>query len=101
MTLEQALAVEEVRQRIDESVQCLQQATDKFLHAILAAAHNIPYGMRYMASVLRAALHEKFPEAQEKDVLKVCWQLLSGTRLPCMYYFRVYNTGNSRICEEL
>lgn len=29
------------------------------------------YGMRYMAKVLKAALEKKFPEAAEKDVLKV------------------------------
>ena len=29
------------------------------------------YGMRYMAKVLKAALEQKFPEAAEKDVLKV------------------------------
>ena len=29
------------------------------------------YGMRYMAKVLRSALMQKFPEAPEKDVLKV------------------------------
>ena len=27
--------------------------------------------MRYMARVMKEALHEKFPEAPEKDVLKV------------------------------
>lgn len=31
----------------------------------------IRYGMRYMAKVLKAALEKKFPEAAEKDVLKV------------------------------
>ena len=30
--------------------------------------------MRYMAKVLRAALLKKFPEAQEKDVLKVTYK---------------------------
>jgi len=31
------------------------------------------YGMRYMAKVLKAALEQKFPETEEKDVLKVCY----------------------------
>jgi hypothetical protein len=29
------------------------------------------YGMRYMAKVLKASLNQRFPEAAEKDVLKV------------------------------
>ena len=31
--------------------------------------------MRYMAKVMKDALHDKFPEAREKDVLKV-WMAL-------------------------
>ena len=27
--------------------------------------------MRYMAKVMKASLHDRFPEAPEKDVLKV------------------------------
>jgi len=30
------------------------------------------YGMRYMAKVMRSSLHARFPEAHEKDILKVC-----------------------------
>ena len=36
------------------------------------------YGMRYMAKVMRAALVRKFPDAPEKEVLKVRELLTSG-----------------------
>lgn len=35
--------------------------------------------MRYMAKVLKAALEKKFPEAAEKDVLKVSDKNISPT----------------------
>ena len=98
VTLEQALAVEEVRERIEQSVQCLQAATDKFLIAILAAIENIPYGMRYMAKVLRDALHEKFPDALEKDVLKVCWDF--NTLRPQQNVLKFYISKYTYILTE-
>ena len=33
------------------------------------------YGLRYVAMSLRVALTEKFPEAQESEILKVTWIL--------------------------
>ena len=33
------------------------------------------YGLRYVAMSLRVALTEKFPEAQEAEILKVTWIL--------------------------
>ena len=39
---EQALEHEEVRERINQSVVALQQATDKFLSAILKSPDKIP-----------------------------------------------------------
>ncbi len=42
------------------------------------------YGMRYMAKVLRNALHEKFPDAPEKDVLKIVGNLI---------YYRYINSA--------
>jgi len=76
VSIEQALAVDEVRERIDASVLTLQRATDKFLTSILSSIDKIPYSMRYMAKVLRNALHEKFPEAAEKDILKIVGNLI-------------------------
>ena len=42
VTPEQALEHEEVRERINQSVIALQQATDKFLSAILKSPDKIP-----------------------------------------------------------
>ena len=42
VTPEQALEHEEVRERINQSVVALQQATDKFLTAILKSPDKIP-----------------------------------------------------------
>lgn len=42
------------------------------------------YGMRYMAKVLRDALHEKFPDAHEKDILKTVGNLI---------YYRYINSA--------
>lgn len=41
--------------------------------------------MRYMARVLKAALEKKFPEAAEKDVLKVTQINFSETRICASY----------------
>lgn len=35
------------------------------------AYNNFRYGMRYMAKVMRNALHEHFPTVPEKETLKV------------------------------
>ena len=43
VTPEQALEHEEVRERINQSVVALQQATDKFLSAILKSPDKIPW----------------------------------------------------------
>lgn len=51
------------------------------------------YGLRYVAMSLRVALTEKFPEAQEAEILKVTWILfnracLSKARLSkCSRFF--------------
>ena len=42
------------------------------------------YGMRYMAKVLQDALHHKFPDAPEKDVLKIVGNLI---------YYRYINSA--------
>ena len=42
------------------------------------------YGMRYMAKVMRAALVRKFPDAPEKEVLKVR-ELLTSGHMSCQF----------------
>ena len=52
----------------------LHDITERFLNLILDSIHKIPYAMRYIAMQLRLALHAKFPEAPEEDILKVSWE---------------------------
>lgn len=68
---EQALKHQEVVDKINQSLELLKQATEKVLSVILSSVHLIPYSMRYMAKVLKNSLREKFPQAPEKDILKV------------------------------
>ncbi|XP_078316270.1 ras GTPase-activating-like protein IQGAP1 isoform X2 [Crassostrea virginica] len=84
VTTEQALKHEEVRALLGESITRLTEVTDRFLNAIFTSLDKIPYGMRYMARVLKAALEKKFPEAAEKDVLKIVGNLL---------YYRYINSA--------
>ena len=44
------------------------------------------YGMRYMAKVMKESLHERFPEAPEKDVLKVILKTLLFVTIYCLSY---------------
>ncbi|KAK6188369.1 hypothetical protein SNE40_004554 [Patella caerulea] len=81
---EQALKHPEVVQQVEVSIKCLQDVTDKFLSTILSSLDKIPYGMRYMAKVMRSALIQKFPDAAEKDVLKIVGNLL---------YYRYINSA--------
>ncbi|XP_066512297.1 ras GTPase-activating-like protein IQGAP2 [Hoplias malabaricus] len=76
VTPEQALSHEEVRARLETSNQTLRSVTDKVLNSITSSLDTIPYGMRYMAKVLKDTLHEKFPDASEDDLLKIVGNLL-------------------------
>ncbi|XP_026950761.1 ras GTPase-activating-like protein IQGAP3 isoform X3 [Sagmatias obliquidens] len=76
ITPEQALSHPEVQRRLDISLRNLLAMTDKFLAAIISSADQIPYGMRYVAKVLKTTLAEKFPDATENEVYKVVGNLL-------------------------
>ncbi|KAI1900297.1 hypothetical protein AGOR_G00048530 [Albula goreensis] len=76
VNVEQALAHEEVRAKLETSNQNLRAATDKVLGSIVSSLDNIPYGMRYIAKVLKNSLHEKFPDATEDELLKIVGNLL-------------------------
>jgi len=67
-----AMKQPEVVKRITASNKSLIAAADKFLNHFIKNMDKIPYGMRYTAKVLKESLHEKFPDAQEGDILKVC-----------------------------
>ncbi|PKU40697.1 ras gtpase-activating-like protein iqgap1 [Limosa lapponica baueri] len=76
VTPEQALSHEEVRMRLDASIRNMRTVTDKFLSAIVSSVDKIPYGMRFIAKVLKDSLHEKFPDAGEDELLKIVGNLL-------------------------
>ncbi|EPY88653.1 IQ motif containing GTPase activating protein 3 [Camelus ferus] len=69
VTPEQALSHPEVQRRLDISLRNLLAITDKFLVAIISSVDQIPYGMRYVAKVLKTTLAEKFPDATENEVV--------------------------------
>uniref|UniRef100_A0A8B9ERM3 IQ motif containing GTPase activating protein 3 n=1 Tax=Anser cygnoides TaxID=8845 RepID=A0A8B9ERM3_ANSCY len=73
---EQALSHPEVQRRLDISIRNLLATTDKFVSAITSSVDKIPYGMRYVAKILRTSLAEKFPKASEEEVDKVVGNLL-------------------------
>ncbi|NWZ67360.1 IQGA1 protein, partial [Acrocephalus arundinaceus] len=76
VTPEQALSHEEVRTRLDASIRNMRTVTDKFLSAIISSVDKIPYGMRFIAKVLKDSLHDKFPDAGEDEILKIVGNLL-------------------------
>ncbi|NWX74649.1 IQGA3 protein, partial [Alca torda] len=73
---EQALSHPEVQRRLDISVRNLLMMTDKFVSAITASVDKIPYGMRYVAKILRTSLAEKFPRASVEEIDKIVGNLL-------------------------
>nr|XP_020018979.1 ras GTPase-activating-like protein IQGAP3 [Castor canadensis] len=76
VTPEQALSHPEVQRRLDISLRNLLAITDKFLVAIISSVDQIPYGMRYVAKVLKTTLAKKFPNATESEIYKVVGNLL-------------------------
>ncbi|XP_076245101.1 ras GTPase-activating-like protein IQGAP1 [Calliopsis andreniformis] len=76
VTPQQALNYEQVRLRLNKGIQLLQSTVLEFLTKITESRDLIPYGMLYMAKVLNDSLTEKFPNAPEKDILKVVGNLI-------------------------
>ncbi|XP_042681909.1 ras GTPase-activating-like protein IQGAP2 isoform X7 [Centrocercus urophasianus] len=76
VTTEQALAHTEVVNKLESSIQSLRAVTDKVLTTIFSSLSMMPYGMRYIAKVLKSSLHEKFPDATEDELLKIVGNLL-------------------------
>ncbi|XP_051497999.1 ras GTPase-activating-like protein IQGAP2 isoform X2 [Apus apus] len=84
VTTEQALTHTEVVSKLESSIQSLRAVTDKVLASIFSSLNMMPYGMRYIAKVLKSSLHEKFPDATEDELLKIVGNLL---------YYRYMNTA--------
>ncbi|XP_058680286.1 ras GTPase-activating-like protein IQGAP2 isoform X3 [Ammospiza caudacuta] len=76
VTTEQALTHAEVVNKLESSIQSLRAVTDKVLTSIFSSLNMMPYGMRYIAKVLKSSLHEKFPDATEDELLKIVGNLL-------------------------
>ncbi|XP_075267956.1 ras GTPase-activating-like protein IQGAP2 isoform X3 [Opisthocomus hoazin] len=76
VTTEQALTHTEVISKLESSIQSLRAVTDKVLTSIFSSLNMMPYGMRYIAKVLKSSLHEKFPDATEDELLKIVGNLL-------------------------
>uniref|UniRef100_A0A8C5R470 IQ motif containing GTPase activating protein 3 n=1 Tax=Leptobrachium leishanense TaxID=445787 RepID=A0A8C5R470_9ANUR len=76
VTPEQAVTYPEVQRRLDISTRNLIAVTDRFFSTILANVDQIPYGMRYVAKVLKNSLSQKFPKSTEEDIHKIVGNLL-------------------------
>ncbi|GAB6018765.1 Ras GTPase-activating-like protein iqgap1 [Chamberlinius hualienensis] len=73
---DEALKHTEVVNQLEASIESLKTVTLLFFNAILGSLSKIPYGILYMAKVLKSSLEEKFPEASHKEILKVVGNFL-------------------------
>ncbi|XP_069348349.1 ras GTPase-activating-like protein IQGAP2 isoform X1 [Eulemur rufifrons] len=76
VTTEQALTYPEVKNKLEASTENLRTVTDKVLNSIISSLDQLPYGLRYIAKVLKNSIHEKFPDATEDELLKIVGNLL-------------------------
>lgn len=76
VTTEQALTYPEVRNKLEASIENLRRVTDKVLNSIISSLDLLPYGLRYIAKVLKNSIREKFPDATEDELLKIIGNLL-------------------------
>ncbi|XP_036081503.1 ras GTPase-activating-like protein IQGAP2 isoform X1 [Rousettus aegyptiacus] len=76
VTTEQALTYPEVQNKLEASMENLRRVTDKVLNSIISSLDLLPYGLRYIAKVLKNSIHEKFPDATEDELLKIVGNLL-------------------------
>ncbi|CAO2592910.1 Ras GTPase-activating-like protein IQGAP2 [Lemmus lemmus] len=76
VTTEQALTYPEVKNKLEASIENLRKVTDKVLSSITSSLNLLPYGLRYIAKVLKNSIREKFPDATEEELLKIVGNLL-------------------------
>ncbi|XP_067136702.1 ras GTPase-activating-like protein IQGAP2 [Centruroides vittatus] len=84
ITQSEALQHEEVKNRLDRTIRDLKEKTLLFFDTIIHSLNKIPYGILYMAKILKNALHNKFPDVTDKEILKVVGNLL---------YYRYINSA--------
>ncbi|XP_022450285.2 ras GTPase-activating-like protein IQGAP2 isoform X2 [Delphinapterus leucas] len=76
VTTEQALTYPEVKNKLEAYIENLRRVTDKVLSSIISSLDLLPYGLRYIAKVLKNSIREKFPDATEDELLKIVGNLL-------------------------
>ena len=76
VTQEVALGYEEVQKRLAKSITDLKRMVTLFLTTIIKGLEKFPYGILYISKILFNVLKEKFPESQDKDLLKVIGNLV-------------------------
>ena len=76
VTQEVALGYEEVQKRLAKSITDLKRMVTLFLTTIIKGLDKFPYGILYISKILFNVLKEKFPESQDKDLLKVIGNLV-------------------------
>ena len=84
---QKALEYEEVRKQLEENIKTVKLYTSKFLNLIINSMDKLPFGLRYVAKVLRNSLKVKFPHATDREILKIIGNLI---------YYRFIN---SAICS--
>ena len=86
ISTEDALKHPEVASRLQKSIVQLKQFTTLYLATIVKAkAKNlIPYGLLHLSKILYQCMKKKFPQAANKDVLKVVGNLI---------YYRYINSA--------
>ena len=76
VTQEVALGYEEVQKRLSRSITDLKRMVTLFLTTIIKGMDKFPYGILYISKILYTVLLEKFPDSQDKDLLKVVGNLV-------------------------
>ncbi len=68
---QKALEFEEVRNQLEKNIKTVKIYTSKFLELILSSLNKLPFGLRYIAKVLKGNLKTKFPNTSDREILKV------------------------------
>jgi hypothetical protein len=71
VTNQKALEYAEVTKQLEQNIKYVKHFTSKFLQIILKSLHKFPFGLRYIAKVLKSQLRAKFSSSFEREVLKV------------------------------
>ena len=85
VSAEEALKHQEVSIRFQRSIVLLKQFTTLFLATIVKAKSKnlLPYGLLHLSKVLHQSLRKKFPNAPNKEILKVVGNLLYYRFINC------------------